>query len=95
MTGLEIILLAALVGACVVALLRWNEVHVWLNNNKTVSHNIGIIIKTELGNGNVGVCTGLFNKNGKISEVTGWKCESMDSGLSNKFGSKNIVRVTV
>lgn len=95
MTGLELLLLAALAGACIVAILRWDEIQQWLYQRKTISHNIGIMIKEELANGRVGVCTGVFDKNGDVKDVTAWKCETLDYGVADKFGNKKLVRMSL
>lgn len=97
MTGLEFLLFAALAGAIVVAILRWSDIQQWWYARKTDNYNIGIMIRKELSEGRVALCTGVFNSSGdlKNGEVTGWKAEKLEQSVAIKFGQKNMTRVAL
>lgn len=97
MTGLEFLLLAALVGAVVVAILHWADIQQWWYARKTDNHNIGIMIRKELSAGRVAVCTGVFDKSGDLinSDVTSWKAEKLEYSVTSAFGGRKMARVTL
>jgi hypothetical protein len=89
-TGLLLMALGAMVA---VAVLKWEDIRSWMDSKKTISYNIGTVIKTELSSGRVAVCSGVFNANGKASAVIAWKPNQVDAEINNKLKLDDMIEI--
>jgi hypothetical protein len=77
----------------VVAVLNWTTVEAWLKSNQ-VGAGYAEVFRERLTSGRYRVVAGVFDSTGTSLREMTWEATSLDSELSRRLGTKQVIRVT-